>query len=254
MKAVILAAGVGRRLSPLTQHHPKCLLPIGSQTLLVRYLEALEHVGMSRATFVLGYKQELIREAVRSWSGLLPVDFLVNDDYERGSITSLWVAQPALQDATVIMDADVLFHPSMLEQLVTSSHPNAVLMDETVVQTTEECMVVLRQGRVIALSKYMPDFCDEAGEGVGFLKVSGEDAPNLLTSVEQQISHGFLDMEYEDALRDFFQTTAVGVEKIGGSPWIEIDVLEDVIRARNEILPKILSLKERSCREKREEG
>jgi len=64
MNAVILAAGVGRRLQTVTQHRPKCLLPIGETILLVRYLEALEDVGISEVTIVVGYKQELIREAV----------------------------------------------------------------------------------------------------------------------------------------------------------------------------------------------
>ena len=239
MKAVILAAGVGRRLHTLTQHHPKCLIPIGGKTLLVRYLEALKHVGVSQVTIVVGYKQELIREAVASWTGSMPVNFLVNEDYERGSIVSLWVARPALDDDTVIMDADVLFHPSILERLVGSSHPNVLLMDDTVVQETEECMVVVREGRVIALSKQMPETYDEAGEGVGFLRLSRQDAPNLLKSVEQRISQGLLDMEYEDALRDFFQATPVGVEKIGGLPWIEIDFPDDVVHAQNDVLPKL---------------
>jgi len=236
MKAVILAAGVGRRLQSFI---PKCLLLMGETILLVRYLEALEHVGVSEVTIVVGYKQELIREAVASWSGSLPVKFLVNEQYERGSIVSLWVARQALDDDTVIMDADVLFHPSILERLVASSHPNALLMDETAAQDTEECMVVVRQGRVIALTKQMPDIYDEAGEGVGFLRLSRHDVPNLLKSVEVRIRQDLLDMEYEDALQDFFQTTFVGVEKISGLPWIEIDFPKDVTRAQNDVLPKL---------------
>ncbi len=240
MKAIILAAGVGRRLHAVTQHHPKCLLSIGGKTLLVRYLEALERVGISQITIVVGYKQEFIREAVAAWSGSLPVHFLVNEEYQRGSIVSLWVARDALDDDTVIMDADVLFHPSILERLVASPHLTALLVDETVVQNTEECMVVVRDGRVVALSKQLPDRYDEAGEGVGFLKLSRQDVPCLLKSVEQCINQGLLDMEYEDALRDFFLTTSVGVEKIGGWPWVEIDFPEDVVRAQNDVLPKLL--------------
>ena len=242
MNAVILAAGVGRRLHPFTQHHPKCLIPIGEKTLLVRYLDALEHLGVSLVTIVVGYKHEMIRDAVAAWPGSMPVNFLVNEDFERGSIGSLWVARTALGDDTVIMDADVLFHPTILERLVKTSYPNALLMDEAVVQdpeTREECMVVVQQGRVIALSKQMPATYDEAGEGVGFLKLSRHDAPSLLKSVEQRISRGQMDMEYEDALQDFFQAIPVGVEKIGGLPWIEIDFPADVLRAQNDVLRKL---------------
>ena len=239
MKAVILAAGVGRRLHALIQNLPKCLLPIGGETLLSRCLNNLGQVGISHVTIVVGYKEKLIREAVAAWPGSLPVDFLVNEQYERGSIGSLWVTRHALDDDTVIMDADVLFHPMILERLVTSSHPNALLMDETVAQQTEECMVVVRHGRVIALSKQMPETYDEAGEGVGFLRVSRQDVPSVFKSVEQCINQGFMDMEYEDALCGFFVSTPVGVEKIGDLPWIEIDFPEDVERAQNHVFPKL---------------
>jgi len=64
MKAIILAAGVGKRLWEVTQHRPKCLIEIGGQTLLHRYLTALRSVGIYRAGIVVGYKQEMIRAAV----------------------------------------------------------------------------------------------------------------------------------------------------------------------------------------------
>jgi len=167
------------------------------------------------------------------------VTFLVNEDFERGSIGSLWAAREALGDDVVIMDADVLFHPVILERLLTSSHSNALLVDETVSQQTEECMVVMRQGRVVALSKSVPAEHDLVGEGVGFLRVERTAVPRLLRSVEMRVNEGLLDMEYEDALEDFFREVPVGVEKIGGLPWIEIDFPEDLERAEQEVLPRL---------------
>ena len=71
------------------------------------------------------------------------VTFLVNEQFHRGSISSLWIARTALDDDTIVMDADVLFHPEILRRLVASPCENALLMDETVKQTGEECMVVV---------------------------------------------------------------------------------------------------------------
>lgn len=237
MKAVILAAGRGRRLDVLTRHRPKCLMDVGGKPLLSRYFDALVHLGVTRICVVVGYKQEHIREAVAAYPSPMDVTFLVNRDFERGSISSLWVARESLDDDVVIMDADVLFHPAILERLVTSSHANALLMDETVTQHTEECMVVMRQGRVVALSKHVPDEYDLVGEGVGFLRVEHGSVPPLLRSVERHVTQGLLDMEYEDALEDFFREVPVGVEKIGGLPWIEIDFPEDLERAEHDVLP-----------------
>jgi choline kinase len=137
------------------------------------------------------------------------------------------------------MDADVLFHRTILKRLVDSAHPTALLMDESVKQTGEECMVVAQGGRVIALTKKMPPRYDMAGEGVGFLKVRGTDTSPLLRSVQAHVERGQLDMEYEDALLEFFGEVKVGYERIGGLPWTEIDFEEDVARAEREILPRM---------------
>lgn len=239
MKAVILAAGRGRRLQVLTGHRPKCLIDVGGKPLLYRYFDALAQLGVTRICMVVGYKQDHIREAVVSYPSHVEVTFLVNPDFERGSIGSLWTAREAMDDDVVIMDADVLFHPTVLERLLTSSHVNALLMDETVKQHTEECMVVTRQGRVTALSKQVPDEYDLVGEGVGFLRVERAAVSQLLRSVETYVKQGLLDVEYEDALVDFFREVPVGVEKIGGLPWIEIDFPEDLERAERDILPRL---------------
>jgi choline kinase len=239
MKALILAAGVGKRLWQITQHRPKCLIKIGGQSLLHRYLTTLASVGIRRADIVVGYKQEMIRAAVAGDACGLSVRFLVNEQFHRGSISSLWVARTALDDDVIIMDADVLFHREILRRLVASPYENALLMDETVKQTGEECMVVVAGGRVVALTKKMPDHYDYAGEGVGFLKVRHADTPHVVASLRSCIDKEAWNMEYEDALLQFFRDVKVGHEKIGGLPWTEIDFVEDVRRAELEVLPRL---------------
>lgn len=239
MKAVILAAGVGKRLWPVTQHRPKCLIEVGGQTLLSRYLASLASVGVQRADIVVGYKQEMIRAAVKSNSFGVRVQFLVNEQFHRGSISSLWIARTALDDDVLIMDADVLFHREILRRLVRSAYPNALLMDDSVKQTGEECMVVAEGGRVVALTKKMPSRYDQAGEGVGFLKVRHTDTPHVVASLRTFVDRDAWQMEYEDALIGFFRDVKVGYEVIAGVPWTEIDFPEDVEKAEREILPKL---------------
>ena len=239
MKAIILAAGVGKRLWSITQHRPKCLIEIGGRTLLSRYLESLAGVGIKHAVIVVGYRQEMIRAAAGSGLHGVDVRYLESDQFQRGSITSLWMARHELDDDVVIMDADVLFHRLILRRLIDSPSPTALLLDDTVTQQTEECMAVVRGGRVMALTKHMPERYDLAGEGVGFLKVRRADCPMVIRSLKTHVDRGELDMEYEDALRDFFESVRVGFERIGGLPWTEIDFLEDVTRAERDILPKL---------------
>jgi choline kinase len=246
MKAIIFAAGVGKRLQSVTQGKPKCLVEIGGQTLLFRHVECLTQLGVSPIVLVVGFAQEAIRDAMAADFPIVDIRWVVNEQFVWGSITSLWAARNEMNDDVVLMDADVLYAPEILARLVRSSQSSALLMDETVTQDSEECMIAAQDGRVLSLSKKLPAHYQEAGEGVGFLKVQQSDMPSLLASVQTCIEAGQLDMEYEDALARFFQDVPVGYEKIGGLPWVEIDFPEDIQRAASQILPAIETLEKKS--------
>ena len=248
MKAVILAAGVGKRLGAVTGNRPKCLLEIGGRSLLLRYLDALLDVGVKTVVLVVGHRQELIRAAVGEAYRGLAIRYVVNDQYHRGSLYSLWRARVAFDDDLLIMDADVLCPASFMARLVNSPHPNALLIDETVRQDAEERMAVIRNGRVVALTKRLPSQPpDLLGEGVGFLKVTRRDSESMVAAMEPFVKKGDLDMEYEDTWEAFFRAVPVGYEKVGGQPWIEIDFPEDITRAEQDILPRIAGLEKRTA-------
>src|SRR5216117_2849904 len=204
MKAIILAAGVGKRIGAAAGNRPKCLLEFGGRSLLVRYLDALLAVGVKSAVLVVGHRQELIRDAVgESYRGLA-IRYVVNDQYHRGSLYSLWLARRSFDDDLLIMDADVLCRASFVRRLVTSPHPNVLLVDERARQDSEERMAIIRGGRVVALTKKVPltlpndplqpesNGCpgggmgggDLIGEGVGFLKVTRDDSRAMMAAME----------------------------------------------------------------------
>ena len=240
MKAVILAAGVGKRLGAVTGNRPKCLLEIGGRSLLVRYLDALLEAGIKSAVLVVGHQQELIRAAIGDAYRGLAVRYVVNNQYRRGSLYSLWLARAVFDEDLLIMDADVLCPASFVRRLVDSPHPNAILIDEAVRQDSEERMAVIRGGRITALTKQLPPQPPELlGEGVGFLKVTRRDSEAMVAAMEPFVTRGDLDMEYEDTWEAFFRAVPVGYEKVGGQPWIEIDFPEDITRAEREVLPRM---------------
>ena len=248
MKAVILAAGVGKRLGVVTGNRPKCLLEVGGRSLLVRYLDALLEAGIKSAVLVVGHQQELIRSAVGDAYRGCTLRYIVNDQYRRGSLYSLWLARATFDDDLLIMDADVLCPASFVKRLVNSPHPNAILIDETVRQDSEERMAVIAGRRVMALTKQRPAQPSELlGEGVGFLKVTRRDSEAMVAAMEPFVARGELDMEYEDTWEAFFQAVPVGYEEVGGQPWIEIDFPGDVARAEREILPRITELEKNAA-------
>jgi len=188
----------------------------------------------------VGHRQELIRDAVGGRDRGLAVRYVVNDQYRRGSLYSLWLARGSFDDDLLIMDADVLCPASFVMRLVTSPHPNVLLIDERARQDSEERMAIIRGGRVVALTKRVPNEPpDLIGEGVGFIKVTLSDSRAMLAAMEPFVQKGELDMEYEDTWEAFFRAVPVGCEKIGGQPWIEIDFPEDIVRAEREVLPRL---------------
>src|SRR5712691_687253 len=211
MKAVILAAGVGKRLAAITKDRPKCLLEFGGRSLLVRYLDALLEVGIKSAVLVVGHKQDMIRAAAgESYRGLA-IRYVVNDQYHRGSLYSLWLARGNFDDDLLIIDSDVLCPASFVRRLVTSPHPNVLLVDEMARQDSEERMAIIRGGRVVALTKKRPaEPPDLIGEGVGFIKINREDARAMLAAMEPFVQKGELDMEYEDTWEAFFRAVPAG--------------------------------------------
>src|SRR4029077_8137640 len=96
VKAVILAAGVARRLAPLTDHTHKCLLPVGGRSLLDRMLDALAAASVDEAVLVRGHCEDQVRQAADTARGAMQIGYLVNPDYQKGSILSLLCARETL--------------------------------------------------------------------------------------------------------------------------------------------------------------
>ena len=244
MKAIILAAGVGRRMAPVTDSMPKCLMRFGGRSLLAWYLDGLQRVGINDASIVVGYRKEQIMKEAKAVAPAMSIQWVNNEEYRRGSIYSLWVARTEYDDDVLVMDADVLFPSVFLSRLLESTHPNAVLLDQNVKQVDEERMVMVRDGRVVALTKTPPVDAIPHGEGVGFLKVAFSNTECIGDALRPYISSGNLNVEYEDALGAFFERVDVGYEEIGGLPWIEIDCVADRDRAEADVLPGIVRLDE----------
>ena len=244
MKAIILAAGVGRRLAPLTDHTHKALLPVGGRSLLERMLEGLAATGVDEAVLVVGHCEDQVRRAAGSARGAMRIGYVENPDYRKGSILSLWCARAAmLSDATLVMDADVLFPERFLTRLIAAPAPSSLLLDRGFEDTGEEVKLYAVGDRVIALGKKLvPEAWDVIGEGVGFFKCSAAHAPEYVRLLEESIQETGGANEYEDALHRLLARVPVGWVDVTGLPWTEVDFAEDLRRAETQILLSIESL------------
>ena len=112
MQAVILAAGQGTRLKPLTDDLPKCLLDVGGKTIIFRQINALWSLGIKDIIVVVGYKADLVKEHIAKECPYAQIIFVTNEDYATtNNIHSLALAMPYILSQYILLCGDVVFHP-----------------------------------------------------------------------------------------------------------------------------------------------
>jgi choline kinase len=243
VKAIVLVAGVGRRLAPLTDRTHKALLAVGGRPILERMLAALAGVGTREAVLVVGHCADQVRRLAGERFGRMAIHYVDNPDYAKGSVISLYAARAHLSEPALVMDADVVFPREFLRRLLAAPAPSALLLDRDSRDTGEEQKAYTRGDRVIALSKkIVPESWDVAGEGIGFLKCGAEAGPEFVRLMKTVIDEGDGLNEYEDALHRLVASHHVGWVDVTGLPWTEIDFTEDLRRAEQDVLPHVLRL------------
>jgi choline kinase len=245
MRAIMLAAGIGKRLfGGDDAAPPKVLLEFEGTSLLARHLSILKALGVSDLTMVVGYRQHLLRDAVARLGFADFVRFVENPDYLKGPILSLWLAREVLNgaDDVLFMDADVLYPATMMQRLA-ARQGTVFLLDRDYIPGDEPVKLCLKNGRIVEFGKALPPGLeyDAIGEWPGFAKFGPSEAPKMVAALRPYIERGDLHLAYEPAMRDFMlaEPDCFGIEDISGTPWIEIDFPEDLDRARLKILPGI---------------
>jgi choline kinase len=238
MRGIILAAGKGSRLNGTAGDRPKCLVEAGGLTLVERQIQVLQHAGIHDITVVVGYQADRVRSICRHRA-----TYVENTRFaETNSMFSLWMARALLYEGFVVLNCDVLFHPVLLNDLLTSRHENALLLAYREADQPpfgdEEMKVQVRCGRVREMSKQM-DSEDADGENLGIVKFGPDGAAELVTIMDRLVSAGNLREWAPRAFRDFAQVRPLHAIGTRGFPWIEIDFPEDYQRAVREVLPQI---------------
>ena len=237
MRGIILAAGKGSRLNGTAGESPKCLVKAGGVTLVERQIRALRNAGIDDIAVVVGSRADQVRRECGQG-----VTYVENSRYaQTNSMYSLWLARPLLFEGFVVLNCDVLFHPVLLSDLLTSRHENALLIDYRAADQPlgdEEMKVQVRRGQVREMSKTMsPDDAD--GENLGIAKFGPSGAAELVTIMDGLVAAGGLRDWAPRAFREFAQVRPLHAIGTRGLPWIEIDFPEDYQRAVREVLPQI---------------
>lgn len=237
MKAVILAAGVGSRLAPLTNDRPKALVPVAGRSFLFRQLDALAAVGIGSddVIVVAGYKQDVLRAELER--GGFRCRVVENDHYaDWNNFYSLLVARAALAgDDFLQLDGDTILDDKLLPTVL-GAHGDAVLAvdcrDELDAETMKVQLDDSAARRVVAISKQLdPARC--VGEYIGVTRLSAGAAARIFEELARFPAESLTHEYYEHAFHRLTRSGAVpfGIVDVHHCKVLEIDTVEDLERA-----------------------
>ena len=241
MIGVILAAGMAKRLRPLTDERPKCLLTVGQRTLLQRTVDGIIAAGISELVVVTGYRAQMIRDFLTSHYPDLTIHFIDNPDYaHNNNIFSLWLTRPYTEGRDfLLLDSDILFDPQIIPAVL-SAEGSALALNRHELGEEEIKVIVDDQNRVVEISKVC-SIEQAIGESVGIEKMEAGYSAALFRELEQMIEgEGLIDIFYERAFERLIPQghtfTVVDTTQYFS---IELDTVEDFENAKK-LIPESL--------------
>jgi len=236
MIGVVLAAGMASRLRPLTDDRPKCLLTVGTRTLLQRTFDALIAAGLNEFVVVTGYRGEMIRDFLNTQYAEtgLTFHFLHNADYQHNNnIFSLWMTRDIVRGKEfILLDSDILFDPKIIKRMV--SEPGTALALNNHELGEEEIKVIVdHENNVVEISKVC-SIADAVGESVGIEKMAPDYSEALFAELDKMIEgEGLINVFYEKAFERLIpQGHLFHIVDTTSFFSIELDTVEDFNSAK----------------------
>lgn len=252
MQAIILAAGMGKRLGELTQDNTKCMVKVNGVTLIDRTLTQLSNLSLSRVVIVIGYKGENLRNYIGNEYKGLKIEYIDNPIYDKtNNIYSLSLAKKELQeDDTLLIESDLIFDDALFPMIVNNAYPNLALvakyetwMDGTMVCIDADCNIV----NFVPKEAFRYEDVDVYYKTVNIYKFSREFSMNEYVPFLDAYSRVMGNNEYyEQVLRvlTLLHSSTLKALPIGDEKWYEIDDVQDL-----DIASTLFSCKEDKYRE-----
>ncbi len=237
MKAIVLSAGLGRRLRPTTEELPKCLLPVNVDLpVLELQLRALAQCGIRRVTVMVGYGAEKVERFLATHS---PADIEVQTRYNpffatTNTVVTCWLAIPEMTEDFVLLNGDTLFETEILRRVLTAPEaPLTMAIDQKAKYDEDDMKVALNgERRLKAVGKTLAAPLVD-GESIGLMAFRGQGVAAFRAALDMAIRDpAALQKWYHDIINLMADSLLVGTVLIKGLWWREIDTPEDLARAR----------------------
>lgn len=235
MKAVILAAGRGKRLYPYTKYIPKCLLDIGGETVLELQINHIRDCGINEVVIVVGFGFEKVENFLRNYDGLgMRIKTLYNPFYQTtNSLVSLWIARGEMDEDIVVMNGDDVFEIEVLEQALKIRDEKICLpVKKKPTYEDEDMKVVIDRGRIVDIGKVLPSPPSAESVGIRVFRDTGVEFVKRAIEEEMRVE-GAEKKWYISAIhrliRKGYKIKSLDVENLF---WMDVDYPSDLFRAR----------------------
>ena len=230
---------MAKRLRPLTDERPKCLLTVGSRTLLQRTFDAMIAAGISEFVVVTGYRGEMIRDfLLNTYPSSLTFHCLHNADYEHNNnIYSLWMTRELVRGREfLLLDSDILFDPAIIQRML-QEPGTALALNRHELGEEEIKVIVDSNNQVVEISKVCSP-SEAIGESVGIEKMEADYSEALFAELDRMIEgEGLIDIFYERAFERLIpQGHSFHIVDTTDYFSIELDTVDDFNSAR-ELIP-----------------
>jgi choline kinase len=241
VKTIILSAGQGRRLLPLTESTPKSVLPIGESSALGWQLRALEEAGATEVVVATGFHAEKVQEVVDAHNekGGMPVRTSYNPFYAHcDNLGTCWVVRHEMDEPFVIINGDTLFEPEVYKRLLVKEDAYPItLVANTKSSYDSDDMKVISAGD--ALKRIGKKLQSEhvSHESIGMIRFNEAGAARFVQKIESLMQlESTLSRWYLSAVDELAADKLVGICDISGLGWCELDNQEDLTHA-NRVVP-----------------
>lgn len=230
--ALLLAAGTGSRLYPLTRNEPKCLTIVNGVSILERLISSLNQHGFKRLVVVTGHLENSIRDFLGNRVGDIEIDYIFSPLYKTtNNIYSLWMAREVINESFLLLESDLVFDESLLDAML---YPDRIAVAKMQPWMNGTCVTINKSQQVKAfLAGNADSFGETKYKTVNIYSISLTSWRRIVKNLDRRISDGKVNDYYETVFAKMIADDSLSFEIVsfGGKPWYEIDTIKDLARA-----------------------
>jgi choline kinase len=236
--ALLLAAGIGSRLYPLTRNEPKCLTIVNAMSILERLISSLNQHGFKRLVVVTGHLENHIRDFLGNQAGGITIDYIFSPLYKTtNNIYSLWMAREIINEPFLLLESDLVFDESLLDAML---YPDRIAVAKMQPWMNGTCITINKSQQVkVFLAGNADSFGEIKYKTVNIYSISLTSWHCIVKKLDQHISDGKVNDYYETVFAEMIADGSLSFEIVSfdGKPWYEIDTIEDLAKAEELFLP-----------------